>query len=418
MTLLASLLISVSAAAATPESSPVAASTPTAAAAPAPAVAAPPLRLLGESELPTFADTFSSKANLIKAAKKTLAYLKTAPAARYARIAGRDYGPAILADSIAELLEVIAKAKTPAELDAMIKERFDVYQSIGSDGQGKVIFSSYYQPVLPASLKKTAKYRFPIYKKPADMVSVELPQFDRKFGEEELVGRVTKDKRVVPYFTREDIDLRKSLAGKGHELAWLQSRFDVLDMHIQGSGILKLPTGKEVLAKFAATNSHPYTSVGLALLKTGAMSREEMTHEKLREYFKNHPEAENWIIARNPRYTFFQLSALPPDGVPMGTIQQSLAPSRSIAIDPAIIPLGALAYFSTVSPQADKEGRLLGQFHNSRFALCMDTGGAIKGPGRVDIYVGHGPQAATTARNQWNEGKLYILVKKVPERER
>ena len=97
---------------------------------------------------------------------------------------------------------------------------------------------------------------------------------------------------------------------------------------------------------------------------------------------------------------------------------ESLVPARSIAIDPAVIPLGALAWFSTVSPQADKDGRLLGQFANSRFALGMDTGGAIKGPGRVDIYAGHGKQATTTARNQWNEGKLYIMVKKVPQRER
>ncbi|MFA6003991.1 MAG: MltA domain-containing protein [Elusimicrobiota bacterium] len=386
--------------------------------APAPAPAGPSLRLLAPEELPKFEDTFKSKANLIKAANKTLDYLKKQPASKYIHIADRDYGPAILADSIKELLAVLAETKTGEGLDALIRERFDVFQSIGNDGQGKVIFSSYYQPVLPASLKKTQKYTIPLYRRPSDMVDVDLAAFDKKYNSDSLVGRVTKDKRVVPYFSREEIDIRKAITGKGLEVAWLKDKFDTLDIHIQGSGILQLTSGKEVLARYAATNARTYNSVGLTLLKTGAISREEITHDKLRDYFRTHPEAESWLLAQNPRYTFFELTPLPPDGEPFGTVQESLSPSRSIAIDPAIIPLGALAYFSTVSPQADKEGRLLGQFPNSRFALCMDTGGAIKGPGRVDIYVGHGKQAATTARNQWNEGKLFILIKKVPARER
>jgi membrane-bound lytic murein transglycosylase A len=95
-----------------------------------------------------------------------------------------------------------------------------------------------------------------------------------------------------------------------------------------------------------------------------------------------------------------------------------LVPARAIAIDPAVVPLGALTFFTTTSPQADKTGRLLGQFPTARFAFGLDTGGAIKGPGRVDIYAGHGPQAEATARGQWAEGKLFILVKKLPARDR
>jgi len=419
--LMSSIMISIATLVVTLAAAQAPAPSVSSAAAPAPvsAPAQPPLRLLSPAELPVFADTFQSKANLAKAAKKTLAYLKKQEGgSRYFHIGGRDYGTAILADSIRELLRIINEARTPEELDALVRERFDVFQSIGSDGQGKVVFSSYYQPVLPASIKKSPKYPVPIYRRPPDMVEADLSAFDKKYGSDTLVGRVTKDKRLVPYFSREEIDVRKALFGKGHELAWLKTKYDALDLHIQGSGILKFPSGKEILARYAATNARPYNSVGLVLLKTGALTREELTHAKLREYFRTHPEAEDFVISQNPRYTFFELAPLPPDGEPLGTIMESLSPSRSIAIDPAIIPLGALAYFSTVSPQADKEGRLLGQFPNSRFALCMDTGGAIKGPGRVDIYAGHGKMADTTARNQWNEGKLYILVKKVPARER
>jgi membrane-bound lytic murein transglycosylase A len=380
--------------------------------------AAPALRLLAPAGFPTFSDTFKSTNGLRKAAHKTLAYLAKGSGPKYVRIGGRDYGPAMLSDSIRELLKVLDEAKTPEELDALVRARFDVFQSAGSDGQGKVVFSSYYQPYINASAAKSPKHPIPIYRKPADMVEVDLSAFGVKNGADSLVGRVDKQRRVVPYFSREDIDVRKALHGKALELAWLPNKWDVLDLHIQGSGILRYPSGKEVLARYAATNARPYNSVGLTLVKAGALSREGLSYDKIRDYFKAHPEAEDWVISQNPRYTFFELTPLPPDGEPFGTIMESLVPARSIAIDPAVIPLGAVAWFSTVSPQADTAGRLLGQFPNSRFALCMDTGGAIKGPGRVDIYAGHGKQAATTARNQWNEGALYILVKKVPPRER
>ena len=383
-----------------------------------PAVKAPPLRLLSESELPFFEDSFKSKAGLVKAAKKTLAYLEKRKGPRYIRIGERDYAPAALADSVTELLRILKSSATADELNARILESFDVFQSVGSDGAGKVVFSSYYQPTLAASLKKSSNYPYPLYRRPSDMVEADLGAFDKKFGDDVLIGRVDKDRRLVPYFARADIDIRKALKGKGLEIACLQNKFDALDLHIQGSGILRFPSGKEVLAKYAATNARPYNSVGMLLVKANVLGKDEVTHEKVRQYLRAHPEAEDWILAQNPRYTFFELAPLPPDGEPFGTINESLVAARSIAIDPAVIPLGAVAYFETTSPQVDPDGRLLGQFPNSRFALCMDTGGAIKGPGRVDIYAGHGMQADTTAKNQWNEGRLYILVKKIPPRER
>jgi membrane-bound lytic murein transglycosylase A len=384
--------------------------------------AAPALRLLSEAELPRFEDSFKSKVNLIKAARKTLRYLQKTEKENHTkaiRLGERSYGPAALTDSLKEFLAIVESAKSPDELDSRVRSAFDVYQSLGSDGQGKVVFSSYYQPVLEASLKKSERFIHPIYRKPPDLIEADLSLFDKKYpADTPLIGRVDKDKRLVPYFSRGEIDIKKALAGKGHEIAWFQNRFDVLDLHIQGSGILKLPSGKEVLARYAATNARPYNSVGLTLVKAGVFSREEITHDKLRQYLRDNPQAENWILSHNPRYTFFEVVPLPNDGEPFGTINESLAPSRSIAIDPAVIPLGALAFFTTISPQADKDGRFLGQFPTSRFALCMDTGGAIKTPGRVDIYVGHGKQAATTARSQWSDGKLYILVKKLEPRQR
>ena len=384
------------------------------------AYSGPGLQIVADADLPRFEESFKARAGLIKAAKKAIKYLESLPGTRGIHVADRDYAPAALINSAKEIVAIAQTAATADEMDARVRAAFDVFQSVGLDGKGRVVFSSYYQPVLKASLKKTAAYPYPLYKRPADMVEVDLASFDKKLsnGDSLVLGRVGKDKRVTPYYTRDDIDRRKSLAGKGLEIAWLKDRFDALDLHVQGAGILKLTTGKEVMVKYAGTNDRPYNSVGLTLVKAGVFTRDEITHAKLRDYLRANPDAESWILAQNPRYTFFDVSPLPADGEPFGAAEQSMVPARSIAIDPSVVPLGALTFFSTTSPLVDKDGRTLGYFPNARFAFGLDTGGAIKGPGRVDIYAGHGPQAETTARGQWADGKLFILIKKLPPRER
>jgi membrane-bound lytic murein transglycosylase A len=383
-----------------------------------PAYSGPALRLAAEEDYPRFEESFKSKTGLIKSARKAIKYLETLPATKTIRVADRDYGPAQLIDSAKAIIELAQKTKTSDDFDSKVRANFDVFQSAGLDGTGRVVFSSYYQPMLKASLKKTPAYPYPLYRRPKDMVEVDLVAFGKANGETSVLGRVTADGKVVPYYTREDIDRRKSLAGKGLEIAWLKDRFDALDLHIQGSAILKFPDGKEKLAKYAATNARSYNSVGLTLVKAGVFTRDEITHDKLREYLHKNPDAESWILASNPRYVFFELAPLPEDGEPFGATEQSLVPARAIAVDPAFMPLGGLYFFSTTSPQTDKDGRLLGMSANTRFAFGLDTGGAIKSPGRVDIYAGHGPQAAATARGQWADGKLYLLIKKLPPRER
>ena len=387
-------------------------------AASSPSVTAPALRLAAEADYPRFEESFKSKTGLIKAARKAIKYLETLPATKTIRIADRDYGPAQFIDSARSIVELAQRTKTDDEFDAGVREAFDVFQSAGLDGTGRVVFSSYYQPMLKASLKKTPAYPYPLYRRPKDMVEVDLVAFGKANGETSVLGRVAADGKVVPYYTRDDIDRRKALAGKGLEIAWLKDRFDALDLHIQGSAILKFPDGREKLAKYAATNARSYNSVGLTLVKAGVFTRDEITHDKLREYLRKNPDAESWILSANPRYVFFELAPLPEDGEPFGATEQSLVPARAIAVDPAFMPLGGLYFFSTTSPQTDKDGRLLGMSPNTRFAFGLDTGGAIKSPGRVDIYAGHGPQAAATARGQWADGKLYLLIKKLPPRER
>ena len=384
-----------------------------------PTYSGPGLRLVADDALPRFEESFKTRAGLIKAAKKAIKYLESLPPERTLHVADRNYAPAALIDSAKEIVAIAQTAKTADELDARVCAGFDVFQSAGSDGQGRVVFSSYYQPTLKASLKKSPAYPYPLYRRPPDMVEVDLASFDKKFADAEpMLGRVGKDKRVTPYPARADIDRRKALAGKGLEVAWLKDALEVMDLHVQGAGILKFASGKEMLVKYAATNGRPYNSVGLTLIRTGVFSRDEITHAKLADYLRANPDAASWILAQNPRYTFFDVAPLPEDGEPFGAADQSLVPARAIAIDPAVVPLGALTFFNTTSPLADKAGRVLGQFPTARFAFGLDTGGAIKGPGRVDIYAGHGAQAEATARCQWAEGKRFVLGKKLPARDR
>lgn len=379
-----------------------------------PAVA---LKRLAPEDWPPIADELDAK-SLARAAASSLKFFETFKDQKKSfKLGDREVGVGLLAETVRAVVDAVRESNTPAELEARLKEGFELYQSVGSDGEGKVVYSSYYQPVLPASLKETKRYRYPIYRKPPDMVEADLGAFNAKYKGESVLGRAA-DGKLVPYFNRRDIDVRQVLKGRKLEVAWLANQFDRLDLHIQGSGILELPDGRKMLAKFAATNALPYKSVGLSVVGSGAMSRAEITHQKLREYLTEHPEGEGWLISQNPRYTFFDVVPLPEDGQPFGTINEALTPGRSIAIDPKAIPLGAVAYLRVPMPQANRRGELLGIFPTSRLVMCQDTGGAILGPGRVDIYLGHGPQAKTSAVNQWHEGRLYVLLKRVPARDR
>lgn len=353
--------------------------------------------------------------SLAAAAESSIAFLEASEQKLY-RFGDRRIGTGLLLETARELLRIRRESKNPGELASRLKAGFDLYR-VGSPKTGEAHFSSYYQPVLRASRKRSGEFRYPLYRKPPDMIEADLGAFDPKLKGRTAIGRMD-GRRFVPYFDRRDIDVRKTLEGKGLEIAYLSSGFDRLNIHIQGSGILRFRDGTEALARYAATNGLPYKSVGMSVVGAGVMTREEITAEKLKKYLAEHPEGEAWLISRNPRYTFFELVPLPDGKEPFGSAGQPLVAGRSIAVDPKATPLGATAYLTFPMIQADEAGRFLGKRPARRFVMCHDTGGAIKGPGRVDLYVGHGSEAESTARNVWERGRLYVLLKKLPGRRR
>ena len=376
-----------------------------------PAAAAAPILQVPPEKAPSFVD-LDDKKPLIKAAKINLQYfnsLKT-PAMVYS-FGPRKITTDILASGTSEFIRILSEAKDQSELDKRLRESFDIYQLAGSDSTGTVVFSSYYEPTLSASLKQTPEYPYPIYARPDDLISVNLESFNDKFKGEKLFGRL-QNNELVPYLNREQIDFEDGLKGRGLELAWLKDRPDVMDLHIEGSGRLQFEDGKQIKALYAATNSLKFLGWLTAMRQMGLFP-EGISDEKGRQYLKEHPEQEREILTKNKRYTFFRLEELadPTDG-PYGTGGIQLVGWRSIAIDNALVPLGTLAFMSTNTPDVDDKGVLLGRKEDTRFVFCQDTGGAIKGPGRVDFFAGNGAKAYTFAFKLWNPGTLHLLVLK------
>ncbi|MDD4004999.1 MAG: MltA domain-containing protein [Elusimicrobiaceae bacterium] len=366
------------------------------------------------ADYPDFGDLDNRQA-LVSAARESLEYLdwKNAknPKTLYT-VGDRQITGFMLADTIRAFIDVYQQAATPEDLRRTIAEKFDLYRAIGSDGKGAVTFSAYYEPIYSASRVKTGDYIYPIYRKPSDLIEVDLERFDESLKSRKISGRV-EDGKLVPYADRETIDLGHLLAGKNLEIAWFKSKIEIMDLHIEGSARLNLPDGTQVRAHYSGTNALEFKGWITTLVKTGVFDKQTVTREKAEKYLADHPEIKDWILASNKRYTFFTLDRIndPAQG-PSGSIDRPLVAERSIAVDPKYFPLGALVLVQTAMPELNDRNQLLGYARKTRIVLCQDTGGAIKGPGRVDYFAGTGSKAGTFASNMWSTGEVYLPVLK------
>jgi len=362
--------------------------------------------------LPVFEDDDDLKP-LMKAALLNRAYFQglKGPAPAYA-FGSRKITPEILSASNEEFIKILQSSPTAQDLDRQVKEKFDIFQLAGRDSTGTVVFSSYYEPTLEASLKAEDGYKYPIYAKPADLITINLEDFNEKFRGEKLTGRIVGDS-MVPYIDREKIDFDGALAGKGLELAWFKKRSDILDLQTEGSGRLQLPDGRVIKANFAATNSLKFKGWLTAMIEAGALPREGISPEKGQQFLDEHPDKVRSILSMNRRYVFFKLETpADPEEGPDGTYGLPLTGWRSVAIDNALVPMGTIAFMRVNTPDVDTDGNLVGRKLDTRFVFCQDTGGAIKGPGRVDFYSGNGKKAHTFAFKLWDPGTFYLLVLK------
>ena len=282
--------------------------------------------------------------------------------------------------------------------------RFDLIPSSSDVELEPVLFTGYYQPVIEGSLAPTPEYAYPIYGMPADLIVTERATPLPSLAPEKVTGRLEGD-NLVPYYSRREIDELGSLRGRGYEIAWVKNPIDLFFLHIQGSGILQLADGQRLLVGYAGANGRPYRSIGRLLIDRGKIPQEEMSMQRLRRYLLDYPEEQNEIFSYNESYVFFRFSQ---EG-PLGNIEVPLTPGRSVATDARLFPKGALAFIVTEKPMLDATGQLVGWQPFSRFVLNQDTGSAIRGPQRADLYFGTGLEAEAGAGYMNRRGKLFFL---------
>ncbi len=352
--------------------------------------------------IPDFEDDMDSR-SLLQAAGQSLTFLDRIPGDRLYPLGELK----IRADAIKASLQLFMKLGEAGRLDrSSLAEAFDVY-CIHPQGDPHSLVTGYYEPVLDGRMRRDETFRYPLYGIPPDLVTIDLGSFDPgRFSGERLVGRLS-EKKVVPYYTRAEIDGANTLDPAGCQLVWLKDPVDAFFLHVQGSGLIKLPAESRRVG-YAGSNGRPYRSVGKFLIDKGLMSADGMSLQAIRGYLKAHPEMVDEVLAQNESYVFFHWVK---EG-PVGSVNVPLTSGRSVATDPQFHPRGALSFLETQKPILDAQGNVTGWTQLHRWVLNQDSGGAIKGPGRVDLFCGTGDSAEWTAGRLKHPGRLYFLVKK------
>jgi membrane-bound lytic murein transglycosylase A len=356
--------------------------------------------------LPDLSDDMDAE-SLLRSTKKSLDYFERIPADRKFRF-GRDL---ITAEemklSLFRFSEIVRAHFGTDAFSKKIKEEFRIYRSVGSDRNGTVLYTGYYEPILQGSTSRTETYRYPLYRRPEDLLIVDLGRFRRELKGERIVARFQSDK-LVPYHSRKEIDTHSILNGRGLELFWLSDPVDLFFLQIQGSGIILLEDGKKVHVGYDSSNGRAYRSIGRLLIDEGQIPKEEMSLQTLKRYLEENPGEIPRVLNHNESYVFFRAVKKGP----LGSIGVQLTPGRSLATDRKLFPPGALVFIETEKPVFDETNRIVSWSRFSRFALNQDTGGAIRSPARADLFWGNGDRAELAAGHMQHRGYLYFLVGK------
>lgn len=357
------------------------------------------LRKISPGEYPDFSIMQTNSADLAKAVDHSLSYLDKPSSRQFFPYDDITHDQA--AATLRAMQAILKDAgHQPARWNEQIREKFDVYQSIGAPGPnsgytGQVLFTGYFTPIVPASPVRTEIFQWPLYKRPADLVS------DEATGK--VIGRRSADGSIIPgYHTRGEIETARPLAGQ--ELVWLASRWEAYVITIQGSARLRLQNGRAMEIGYAGNNGYDYVSPGLQMVKDGLIAPDQLSLKNMLAYFEQNPAAMDKYLPLNPRYVFF---AQRPGG-PFGSLNVPVTTMASIATDKEVYPRAMPAFLQVPIPASSSGGTR----PFSGFMLDQDTGGAIRAAGRCDIYMGIGPQAGQLAGQQLHPGKLYYIALK------
>ena len=267
----------------------------------------------------------------------------------------------------------------------------------------KGLFTGYYMPLLKGRLTKNEKYNVPIYGLPKNIVLVNLGLFDKTLKNRRIVGRV-EGNQLLPFYTREEIN-KGAIDSTAPVLAWIDSRIDRSFLEIQGSGSIELPNGKKITINYAAENGAPYVSIAKVLIDQGVLTRDNASMQRIRQYLEAHPKVLDIVLNQNKSFVFFEQLARE---AALGAQGVELTPGYSLAIDRKWVPLGAPVWLNTTRP-VEKSYQ---QRPFQRLMIAQDTGGAIRGAVRGDVYWGADARATFIAGRMKNPGYYWLLLPK------
>jgi len=341
-----------------------------------------PLLLITDPKLmPKFYDSFDKK-SLLDSINKSIIY-SSSHSVTFRQLSGQ-FTQAEIIDSLKAFKQILVSSNTKQEFDKRIKANFDIYISQGGKGNRKVLFTGYYQPMIDGSYKRTNRFKYPLYARPKDL------------------------KRGSPYLTKKQIDIDRELSGKGLEFIWVDSYLMAHIIHVQGTAVIKLPSGKKINIGYHGDNGRPYTSIIKKIINDGYIKKKDISLKALEDFFKNNPTLEKKYITMNDRYIFFKEI----QGGPYGSLGIEVTPKRSLATHKFqnteyLFPPCGIAFVDCNLPIID--GNRVAYDRATFFAINQDTGSAITGAGRADIYFGVGDRAKQYAGYTHTEGKLYYL---------
>lgn len=339
-------------------------------------------KITDPNQIPDYTKACSDLKGLKEAIARSLSYMAKPSSQKFYPYGEITHERAV--KTLQELDKLVSMNPSPEQMNNILREKFDTYISVGCDDQGTVLFTGYYTPIFNGSLTRTDRFKYPLYKQPADLI---------KDSEGNVLGQKIPDQegKFRQYPSRKEIQKSNILAGL--ELVWLADPFEAYIVHVQGSAKIRLPNGQIETVAYSAHNGWDYKSIRPKMITEGRLIDKNINMIKMIEYFKAHPDQVDTYINENPRFVFFRSD----QGDPRGSLNESVTPLRTIATDKTIYPR---AMFTFAAVDLDKP---IG------FALDQDAGGAIRAAGRCDVYMGIGEQAGELAGKTYREGRLYYL---------
>ncbi len=354
------------------------------------------LRKIDPSKYPDFSPGWESRFGMIQSIDQSALYMSRPSSQAYFPYLDIPHDRAEA--SLRAFKDDLRESSSGADLNRRVRERYEVYESIGWNGDGEMLFTAYHEPIYQGSLTPTAQFRYPIYRRPKELQTDET-------GEKSYVRGADGSLRPAP---ARGPEMDTWLAGQGLELVYLSDAFEAYVVQVQGSARFHLTDGRELRVGYAGDNGHEYRPVWKPLVDSGKLAKHEVSLQRLKDYFAAHPNEMEPSIRSNPRFVFFTERT----GPAVGCLNVPVTPWHSIATDrnrvEDVFPRAAIAFLNTQlarSPGA-RESAFAG------FVCDQDRGGAIRSAGRADLFLGTGDIAEALAGRTRAEGRMWYIALK------